>query len=87
MSAQTSIIRVSTIARVINIPSKYIVQVFNIVEPDKKHSASSKIPVEIGQRLFVHTLLDRAISAYCADREIKTSNHIRRTMIRNLNKI
>ena len=58
---ENTYVRVSSVARNWEIPSKYIVQVLNNVESNKPHSASSRL--ELNTPLFMDTLHERAILA------------------------
>lgn len=61
MSSQPTIFRVHQLAKELNIQSKYLVQVLNLVEPNKNHSPSTRLEIGDTNRVFYTTVCDFAV--------------------------
>ena len=57
-------IRISQWARVNSVPSKYVVNMLNLVEPTKKHSPSSWVEIDRDSELFYNSVIDAAKLSY-----------------------
>ena len=62
-----SVIRVSSLAKGANIPSKHIIAVLNLIEPGKKHSASTRVDFEDQER-FWQTVIRFAVLRSSAEK-------------------